>query len=86
MAGHAEMEDEAVTAIRVDHAVFGAPVKPGDASPGQPSTEIDGERMPEVRPSRLDTCNATPVQHARKTSDRGFDFGELRHEPRYGEA
>src|SRR6185503_5183108 len=86
VTGHAEVEDQAVAAIRVDDAVFGATMQADDASAGQPLAEVDGKRTPEVGTPCLDASDPTPIQHSRKAAYGRLDFGELGHEPRYGEA
>jgi hypothetical protein len=59
MTGHAEMEDQAVATIRVDHSIFRAPMQADNAGAGQPLAETDGKRSPEVGPSRLDAGDPT---------------------------
>src|SRR5689334_4161031 len=47
-AGHTEMKDQSVTAVRIDEPVFGAPPEAGDHCSGEPLAKIFGHSAPQV--------------------------------------
>ena len=77
--GHSEVEDEGVTAVRVDQPVFGPAPKAGHARPRKALTEIDRHRSAQIRPTRLDACNPMSLEHAFQAANGGLDFGKLWH-------
>ena len=79
VAGHPEVEHEAVAAIGIDHTIFGTAMEADDASARQPLTEVVGKRTPQVRPPRLDSRNPPALQHMGKAADGRLDFGKLGH-------
>jgi hypothetical protein len=73
------MENQRVTAIRVDQSIFGAATQAGYASAGQALPEVDRQRTPQIGPPNLHGRDALALQYVAKAADGGFHFGKLWH-------
>lgn len=80
-AGHAQVEDHGVPAIRVDEAVFRAAVEPGHPRACQSLPEVGRKRPPQVQPALLDALDRSALEDLGKAPNRRFNFGQLRHSP-----
>jgi demethylmenaquinone methyltransferase/2-methoxy-6-polyprenyl-1,4-benzoquinol methylase len=73
------MDNQAVAAISIYHAIFRAAAEPDDASAGEALAEIVRKCSPQIGPPRLHPRNPPALQHVGKAADGRLDFGKLRH-------
>ena len=76
---HAEMEDQRVTPIRIDHAVLGSAPQSDNPPAGQPLAQIDWKGAPKIGPSRFYAGDSMAIEHALQAANGGLDFRKLRH-------
>ena len=58
VARHPKMEDQRVSTIRFDEAIFCTAAKAGDLRAGKPLPKINRQCAPKVAPARLDPRNS----------------------------
>ena len=75
MSRHSEMENQRISSIRVDEAVFGAATEGGHACPRQSLTEIHRESAPEIGPASFDALDPAALEDSRQTANSRLDFG-----------
>jgi len=76
---HAEVENQAVSAVGIDDTVFGPAAKADDGRSGQPLTEIDRKRATKVCPPRFHALQPAASQDLGEATNGRFNFGKLRH-------
>ena len=78
-ARHAEMDNQRIAAIGLHQAIFGAPVQPGNDSPGQSLAQRLRQRPAQIGPIGNDTGEALAFPHWGQAAHHGFDFGKFGH-------
>jgi hypothetical protein len=79
LAGHPEVKDQGVAAIRLDQSELPAAAKPDDRCASQSLAEIARKGPPQILPAKLDALDAAAKQDLFQAANGGLDFGELWH-------
>ncbi len=78
-ARHAEMENQRITPIRINKAIFCAPPKPRNPRPLQPLAQVDGDGSAQIGTARLNQGEHRALEHGGQPANSGFYFWKLRH-------
>ncbi len=78
-ARHAEMKNERIASICLDHAIFCSPPKARDARASQPLAHVRWNWPPEICSAGLDANEKLTLQHRGESANSCFNFGQFRH-------